>query len=329
MVMTHPLLNVKNLTVSLRSDAKFLTAVEDISFTVDEAETVAIVGESGCGKSVTALSLMRLLPESQARFESGEIRFAEQQILQLSTRELEDIRGRQIAMIFQDPNTSLNPCFSIGDQIAEVFRVHLNMSRSQSFAMAIESLHRVGIHSPEKRVYDYPHQLSGGMKQRVMIAMALACKPRLLIADEPTTSLDVTFQAQILDLLQSLQDEMNMSTLLITHDLGVVAEICDRVIVMYSGQIVEQAAVEEIFDEPLHPYTRGLMDSRITEHHLGHEDLPTIKGTVPSLKDRANQGCSFVGRCPQADQNCHEIKPPRYDFSRSHQVFCHHVRGQR
>src|ERR1700736_3468184 len=290
------LLEVRNLQTHFRTPEGINRAVDGVSFHVDEGETLAIVGESGCGKSVTAMSLMRLIPEPPGKI-AGSVRFQDKDLLQLSEREMRAIRGNDISMIFQEPMTSLNPVLTVGRQIGETLRMHQGLDKQAAEARAIEMLTLVGIPEPARRVREYPHQLSGGMRQRAMIAMALACNPELLIADEPTTALDVTIQAQILDLLRELQDEVGMSILMITHDLGIVAEMADDVAVMYASKVVEYAPVAELFANPLHPYTAGLFKSRPEPGKPKHERLSTIKGMVPSPLHFPS-GCKFHPRCP-------------------------------
>ena len=308
-----PVLSVRNLVTSFRTDRGTVRAVDDVSFDVPEGSTVCVVGESGCGKSVTSLSIMRLLPSPPGRIESGEILFRGQNLLALSEREMRAIRGKKISMIFQEPMTSLNPVYTVGSQIIEAIRLHEPCSRSEARKRAIDMLELVGIPSPETRVDAYPHQLSGGMRQRVMIAMALACQPDLLIADEPTTALDVTIQAQILDLLVRLQKKLGMSIILITHDLGIVAEIADHVVVMYAGRVVEQGSVADIFARPKHPYTRGLLRSvppigRPRGDARRPTRLPTIEGVVPDLA-KLPKGCRFEERCDEREARCREEEP--------------------
>lgn len=321
----RPLLEVRSLVTRFRSDRGSVTAVDGVSLTIDSGKTLGLVGESGCGKSVTSLSILRLIPSPPATIE-GEILFEGKNLLDLSPKDLRAIRGNQISMIFQEPMTSLNPVFTIGDQISEVFRTHRGMTSKESKQMAVEMLRTVKLPSPERRVDEYPHQLSGGMRQRVMIAMALACQPKLLIADEPTTALDVTIQAQILDLISKLQRDLGMSVLLITHDLGVVAEVCTDVIVMYAGKIVEMAPVEVLFSNPSHPYTQGLLRS---SPRLGRrvDVLPTIPGSVPSLLDLP-KGCRFQGRCPHVKEVCRNQDPVlRNSGTSRHAVACWLVGG--
>jgi peptide/nickel transport system ATP-binding protein len=309
-----PLLSVRDLVTAFRTDGGWIRAVDGVSFDVPEGGTVGIVGESGCGKSVTSLSIMRLVPTPPGRIESGQIDYRGKNLLALSEKEMRALRGHKISMIFQEPMTSLNPVYTVGDQIVEVVRLHKPSSRRDARARAIEMLGLVGIPSPETRVDAYPHQLSGGMRQRVMIAMALACEPDLLIADEPTTALDVTIQAQILDLLARLQKKLGMSVVLITHDLGVVAEFAQQIVVMYAGRVVERGAVADVFARPKHPYTRGLLRS---VPPLGQprgdasrpKRLPTIEGVVPDLA-KLPPGCRFEERCSDRDARCKTEEPP-------------------
>ncbi|MFN0122967.1 MAG: ABC transporter ATP-binding protein [Blastocatellia bacterium] len=298
------LLEVNNLRTYFATARGEVRSVDDVSFSVDQGETLSLVGESGCGKSVTALSIMRLVAKP-GRIAGGQIRFAGRNLLEMSESEMRAIRGDDIAMIFQDPMTSLNPVYTVGEQIAEAIRLHRKVSRKEAWNQAIEGMRDVAIPSPETRAASYPHEMSGGMRQRVMIAMALACDPRLLIADEPTTALDVTIQAQILDLLAELQAKRNLGLLLITHDLGVVAEVSDRVAVMYSGKIVEQAAVRDLFASPRHPYTEGLLRAlpRLEEESGGRRRLATIEGVVPNPLSLP-PGCHFAPRCAHAREQC-------------------------
>jgi peptide/nickel transport system ATP-binding protein len=303
-----PLLRVENLGISFHGgDGRTTRAVDGVSFEVKRGRTIGIVGESGCGKSVTSLAIMGLLPARGTSL-TGEVFFEGKDLRQLPPNDLRDLRGNRIAMIFQEPMTSLNPSFTIGDQIMEVVLRHRKVTPAEAKAHAIEMLKRVKIPNPEKRFDDYPHRLSGGMRQRVMIAMALACDPDLLIADEPTTALDVTIQAQVLDLLRALREEAGASIILITHDLGVVAETCDDVAVMYAGQIVEQAPVEELFSFPQHPYTLGLLGS-LPRLDKRREKLSVIEGTVPDMTNPP-VGCRFAARCAFADSACVEKSPP-------------------
>ena len=318
--MSNELLAVSDLSVSFATESGPARVVENISFTVERGRTLGLVGESGCGKSVTAMSIMRLLPSPPSRVESGRILFNGIDLLKLNRTEMRKIRGNRIGMIFQEPMTSLNPTFSIGFQIAEVLRIHLGLDRSRARRRVVALLNRVGIGSPSTRLDQYPHQLSGGLRQRVMIAMALACEPDLLIADEPTTALDVTIQAQILELMIRLQKELNMSILMITHDLGVVAEFCDDVVVMYAGKIVEQASEEEIFENPLHPYTRGLLSS-IPKIGNNKTHLPTIPGMVPAV-DQRPRGCYFAQRCERASDICYHEPPPLKQIKATQRLAC-------
>jgi peptide/nickel transport system ATP-binding protein len=295
-------------------------AVDGVSFAVDGGKTLGIVGESGCGKSVTSLSVMGLLPKTGARVAGGSIRFAGQDLSRLDTEAMSDLRGNRLAMIFQEPMTSLNPAFTIGDQITEGLIRHKGVSAADAREQAIAMLRKVKIPAPEKRIDDYPHQLSGGMRQRVMIAMALACGPELLIADEPTTALDVTVQAQILDLLRELQRDLGTAILLISHDMGVIAEMADEVAVMYAGRIVEKAPVERLFAEPQHPYTIGLLGS-IPRLDVTREHLPAIQGSVPDPMNPP-PGCRFNPRCPFADAECRQAAPELRDVTAGHAVAC-------
>jgi len=302
------LLQVEKLSVSFSTEEGRARVVEEVSFAVPQGRTVGLVGESGCGKSVTAMTLLRLLPSPPSHIDGGRILFDGDDLAQLGERELRRVRGNRVGMVFQEPMTSLNPTLSIGFQIAEVLRLHRGQGGRSARKAAIEILHQVGVGAPERRIDQYPHQLSGGLRQRVMIAMALVCRPALLIADEPTTALDVTIQAQILDLLRRLQAELDMAILLITHDLGVVAEICDEVVVMYAGRIVEQAAVRELFRTPRHPYTCGLLQA-LPRLGGGGRRIPSIPGMVPPPGQRG-AGCTFADRCSRALDRCHSETPP-------------------
>jgi len=302
------ILEVRNLTVSFATEQGHLNVIEEVSFSVEHGGTLGLVGESGCGKSVTAMSIIRLLPSPPSRVESGRILFDGQNLLKLDEAAMRAVRGNRIGMIFQEPMTSLNPTFSIGFQIAEVLRIHRGFGLRQARDRCVELLGMVGIGSPGARLDQYPHQLSGGLRQRVMIAMAIACGPALLIADEPTTALDVTIQAQILDLLVRLQKELEMSILMITHDLGVVAEFCDHVVVMYAGMIAEKAPVDQIFSRPRHPYTRGLLAS-VPQIGKKRAQLPTIPGMVPGIAERP-EGCYFAQRCERVTDICWRTIPP-------------------
>jgi peptide/nickel transport system ATP-binding protein len=307
--MSSPLLEVTDLRTYFHTDAGTAKAVDGVSFHVDAGEVLGIVGESGCGKSVTSLSVMQLIPRPPGEILDGSsIRFRGDELVGAGERRMRDIRGNDIAMIFQEPMTSLNPVFTVGDQIAEALRLHLAMDRKAARERAVEMLRLVGIPNAGERADDYPHQLSGGQRQRVMIAMALACEPDLLIADEPTTALDVTIQAQILDLLAELRARLGMAVILITHDLGVVAEVCDRVVVMYAGQVVEHGRVAEIFSNPRHPYTEGLLKA-VPRLGVRQDKLAVIPGTVPSPVAWP-VGCRFHARCPYGWDRCVREEPP-------------------
>lgn len=322
--MSDILLEVQNLKTRFKTDDGSFYAVDDVSFNVKKGQTLGIVGESGCGKSVTSLSIMRLI-QKPGSIEAGKILFKGKDLLGLSDDKMRDIRGNEIAMIFQEPMTSLNPVYTIGDQIEEAILLHQKeLNKEQARARAIDMLRIVGIPAPEKRFFEYPHQLSGGMRQRVMIAMAISCNPELLIADEPTTALDVTIQAQILDLMRKLQKDFNAGMILITHDLGVVAEMCQEVAVMYAGRVVEYGTVEDIFYRPKHHYTKGLLDS-IPHFETGQrlESLRTIKGMVPSLYNLP-KGCRFADRCPAAQDDCRASYPSLENLRGIHKVACYH-----
>ncbi|WP_411504212.1 ABC transporter ATP-binding protein [Brevibacillus centrosporus] len=315
------ILDVKDLHVSFHTYAGEVKAVRGVNFHVNRGEAVAIVGESGCGKSVTAQTLMKLIPMPPGDIKKGEILFNGEDIVKKSNKEMEGIRGKEIGMIFQDPMTSLNPTMTIGSQITEGLVKHQNMSRTAARDRAIELLTMVGIPQPEKRIEQYPHEFSGGMRQRAMIAIALACSPKLLIADEPTTALDVTIQAQILDLMKDLQKKTGTSIILITHDLGVVAEMCDRVIVMYAGKVIETGTVDDIFYNPQHPYTKGLLRSVPRLDLNRDEPLTPIFGTPPDLL-RPPVGCGFTARCESAMRVCQEIDPDLTEVSTSQRAAC-------
>ena len=323
--MPDALLHVDDLHTHFFTLDGVTRAVDGVDLAVHAGETVGIVGESGCGKSVTALSIMRLLPAKLGRVVAGTIHFDGQDLLALSEAEMREIRGNRIAMVFQEPMTSLNPVLTIGDQIAEAVMIHQKKSRSDAMAHAIEMLRLVRIPDAERRVRDYPHQFSGGMRQRVMIAMALCCNPKLLIADEPTTALDVTIQAQILRLMLELKGRFGAAVMLITHDLGVVAETCQRVMVMYAGRKVEEAPVLELFDRPMHPYTRGLMASipRRRQQQSARR-LREIPGIVPSLREPI-AGCLFAPRCGFATDRCRSEAPPLMERASGHRAACWHV----
>ena len=318
------ILDVRNLKTVFFTPSGLFKAVDDVSFNVRRGETLAIVGESGCGKSVSALSIMRLVPDPPGRIVGGAVTLEGTDLLTLDEEEMRGIRGNRMSMIFQEPMTSLNPVMRIGDQITEAVRLHQNKTAKQAWARAVEMLRLVRIPEPERRAREYPHQLSGGMRQRAMIAMALACRPALLIADEPTTALDVTIQAQILALIVDLQKELGTGLILITHDLGVVAQTAQRVIVMYAGRKVEEASVDDLFADPRHPYTRGLMASMPAVISLGAKTdvrLAEIPGMVPSLTNLP-QGCAFAPRCALAIERCRQEYPPLQDFGGQHRAAC-------
>lgn len=324
--MEQPLLDIRSLETQFFTDDGLARAVDGVSYSLAKGETVGVVGESGCGKSVTALSVLRLIPNPPGRIVGGEIMFEGTNLLDLSPAEMRRLRGNDISMIFQEPMTSLNPVFTIGNQIGEAVRLHQGLSTKEATNKAIEMLTLVGIPEPARRVHEYPHQLSGGMRQRAMIAMALSCNPKVLIADEPTTALDVTIEAQILDLMRNLQSELGTAVILITHDLGVVAEMARKVVVMYAGKVVEQAPVETIFAEPNHPYTQGLLNS-LPNAELGavsggqKRRLQEIPGIVPSLLNLP-QGCKFASRCPKAMAVCEEKEPPLEQVGAEHLSAC-------
>jgi len=319
------LLDVKQLKTWFQTEKGSVAAVDGVSFHVHAGEFVGIVGESGCGKSVTTQSVMRLLDEKRKVHYEGEVVYRGENLLKLPPSRMRAIRGNEISMIFQDPMSSLNPVFTIGKQIIETIRLHERVSRKEAKARAIELLRLTGIPAPEQRLNEYPHQLSGGMRQRVMIAIALACRPSLLIADEPTTALDVTIQAQILDLLGDLNKQYQMSVILITHDLGVVAEVCKRVMVMYLGQVVEEAPVAELFANPQHPYTKSLMKAVPSLDSDRNEPLSVIEGSVPTLHD-VPKGCRFAPRCALADERCRsDVPPPVVQVGALHSARCWHA----
>lgn len=319
------LLNVNNLVTEFDTDEGRVRAVDNISFELYEGETLGIVGESGCGKSVTALSIMRLLPQPMGQIAGGEVLMRGKDLTRLPIKDMEKIRGASIGMVFQEPMTALNPVHTIGRQLAEVLLLHKKISKHDALRESVELLDLVGIPSPDIRIGEFPHQLSGGMRQRVVIAMALACKPALLIADEPTTALDVTIQAQILDLIKQLQTEMGMSVILITHDLGVIAETCQRVVVMYAGKVVEQGTVYQLFDTPRHPYTKGLLNSIPRLDSAPKSRLNVIDGMVPGLLDLP-VGCRFENRCPYRIARCSEAHPPIERVEEMHEVSCYRWR---
>lgn len=315
------LLQVKNLRTYFFTEDGVVPAVDGVSFHINAGETLGVVGESGCGKSVTSISILRLVPNVSGKImEGSEILFEGNDLLKLTEKEMRKVRGNDISMIFQEPMTSLNPVMKIGKQLSEVLKLHQNKSAEEARGIAVEMLTLVGIPRPEKIIDEYPHSLSGGMRQRVMIAMALACNPKLLIADEPTTALDVTIQAQILNLMRKLKTEFNASVMLITHNLGVVAETCQRVIVMYAGKVVEEGSVFEIFEEPKHPYTQGLLRS-IPSLDGGHQALDSIPGSVPNPLNMP-KGCRFAPRCVKAMPMCHEKQPELTVFGEERTVRC-------
>ena len=316
----EPLLDVRGLVTEFHSSEGVFKAVDGVSFSVARGETLGIVGESGCGKSVTSLSVMGLIPRPPGKIPAGEIVFEGRDLLTLSSRQMRDVRGNDISMIFQEPMTSLNPVYTVGQQIMEGILLHEDISEAEARARAIEMLRLVRIPSPEGRVDDYPHQMSGGMRQRVMIAMALACNPKLLIADEPTTALDVTIQAQILDLMRDLRERTGTAIMLITHDLGVIAELADRVVVMYAGKVVEEARVGDLFTDPQHPYTLGLLGS-IPKMDVDEVRLATIEGSVPNPYNMP-AGCKFNPRCPFADDKCRQEVPALIEVKPGHKVAC-------
>ncbi|HLQ72910.1 MAG TPA: ABC transporter ATP-binding protein [Bacillota bacterium] len=316
------LLEVNNLKVHFRSGKKTVRAVDGISFKLGKKENLGIVGESGSGKSVTATALMRLIPSPPGKIADGEIIFEGENILKYSNRKMRDIRGNEISMIFQDPTTSLNPVYTVGNQLLEAIQTHQQLSKKDAQEKAVEMLELVGIPEARRRLKMYPHEFSGGMRQRVMIAIALSCNPKLLIADEPTTALDVTVQAQILELMKKLQDEIDTSIIMITHDLGVVWELCDNVLVMYAGHMVESGPVQSLHSNPLHPYTWGLLDSQITSETESDELLRTVPGAPPNLMTEL-PGCPFADRCVYAQDICREKKPEMLEVEENHFVACH------
>ncbi len=318
---TAPLLRVKNLQTGFKIEGDYYNAVEGVSFDVKRKQIVGVVGESGCGKSVMSLSIMQLLPNGIGKIRGGEIEFEGENIAKLSDKRMNSIRGKDISMIFQEPMTSLNPVFTIGYQIEEVILNHEDLTKKEARLRSVSLLKQVGIPRAEQIVNEYPHQLSGGMRQRVMIAMAIACQPKLLIADEPTTALDVTVQAQILELMKGIQEANDMSIILITHDLGVVAEICDVVLVMYAGKIVERAQVDELFANPKHPYTDLLMKA-IPKMDEEIEKLATIEGLVPSVINMPQVGCRFANRCPKAMPECLTVTPQLGEVAKGHEAAC-------
>ena len=317
--MDEPLLEVEGLCVNFKIGKRSVPAVEDVSFTLYRGETLGIVGESGCGKSVTANSIMGLLPKYTGKITGGSVKLKGRELTTMTEKQQREVRGKEIAMIFQEPMTSLNPVYTIGAQMVEMARAHSKISRKEALEQSLEMLRRVEIPEPEQRLHEYPHQLSGGMRQRVMIAMAMMCNPDVLIADEPTTALDVTIQAQILDLMGSLKEKYHTAIMLITHDMGVVAESTDKVLVMYAGQVVEQNSTKNIFTHPLHPYTQGLLKA-IPRPDEEVETLYTIPGRVPTLEEMPS-GCRFAARCPYATETCIASAPPLITHSEG-QVRC-------
>lgn len=316
------LLKITSLSTHFKTPSGVVKAVDGVSLNARQGEVLGIVGESGCGKSVLALSILRLLPMPPAFFAEGEILFEGNNLLDITNEEMRGIRGNRISMIFQEPMTALNPVFTVGNQLSEVYRVHRNMPYKQAFEKSVGILEKVGIPAPDSRVHEYPHQLSGGLRQRVMIAMALACRPKLLIADEPTTALDVTIQAQILDLMIKLKDDLGTAIVMITHDLGVIAETTDSVMVMYTGKVMETASTVDLFDNPLHPYTKGLLRA-IPSATAANEDteLYEITGRVPSLLDLP-PGCKFNNRCPEVEDICRKKEPELRKIDSRHNVAC-------
>jgi oligopeptide transport system ATP-binding protein len=323
-VSTEPLLAVDNLHVEFKTRQGLVRAVNGVSYALSAGETLAVLGESGSGKSVTAQAIMGILDMPPARIPKGEVRFHGTDMLKLSEEARTQIRGQRIAMVFQDALSALNPVFTVGWQIAEMFRVHKGVSKKVGYAKAVELMDRVRIPAAKERVHDYPHQFSGGMRQRIMIAMSIALDPEVLIADEPTTALDVTVQAQIMELLAELQRESNMGLILITHDLGVVADVADKIAVMYAGRIVEHALVHDLYSTPAHPYSKGLLES-IPRVDLKGQDLYAIKGLPPNLLDMPT-GCSFHPRCPYRKDNCVTDVPPLYEISGTRSSACHYFR---
>ena len=320
----EPLLQVENLVVHYTAGEEVIEAVNDVSFTLEKGETIGLVGETGAGKTTIVKSILRILPDPPAKVKSGKIYFEGKELLGLGEHQMRKIRGSQIAMIFQDPMTALNPVFTVGDQISEALRLHQKISKKEAYTKVCEMLEMVGI--PAERYGEYPHQFSGGMKQRVVIAMALSCNPALLLADEPTTALDVTIQAQVLSMMNRLKKELGTSVIMITHDLGIVAEVCDRVAVVYAGEIVEMGGREHIFDNALHPYTEGLFDS-IPSLTGDETRLRPIKGLPPNPADLP-KGCKFAPRCPYATEACSQAEPPLREVEPGHLVRCIQRKGE-
>ena len=326
---SNTVLEIRNLRTYFFTKRGIAKAVDGVSLKIHKKETVGLVGESGCGKTVTSLSVLQLIPNPPGKIVEGEVLFKNKDLLKLSNDEIRKIRGKKISMIFQEPLTSLNPVFTIGNQLSECFILHQNMNKKEALQQSIEILRLVGIPTPEKRISDYPHQLSGGMQQRVMIAMALSCNPELLIADEPTTALDVTIQAQILDLINQLKERLGTSIIMVTHNLGLVAEMADRVVVMYAGKIIEEGNVVDIFKNPLHPYTKGLLNSiphieKYTKKGMNKKRLQEIKGVVPNLY-ALPRGCLFNPRCPMATGKCSKEEPNLVDIGNGHRCSCWRV----
>ncbi len=320
MSQRNTLLSIKNLSVEFQTVEGTVHAINELNYSLDEGETLGIVGESGSGKSVSSLGIMKLIPNPPGKIVNGEIVYNGKDLVKISEKEMEKIRGDEISMIFQEPMTSLNPIITCGKQIAESLRLHRGLHKKEAMKEAIEIMRAVGIANPGKRVNEYPHQMSGGMRQRVMIAMALACKPKILICDEPTTALDVTIQAQILDLIRGLNKETQTAVIMITHDLGVVSELCERVIVMYTGRIVEEASSVELFKNPLHPYTVGLI-SAIPQITKERKPLSTIEGVVPNPTEKI-EGCSFWPRCKYVTEQCKTKEPPMVQIDAKRKVRC-------
>jgi oligopeptide/dipeptide ABC transporter ATP-binding protein len=322
--VTQNTLSIENLRTYFYIPEGVVRAVDNVSFSVGKGRTLGVLGESGCGKSVTALSAMRLIAQPPGKIVSGRIMFKGDDLLGISDAKMRQMRGNRMAMIFQEPMTSLNPVYTVGNQIAEAYEIHQNLSGTEALEKAAEMLDLVGIPSPQKRLHEYPHQLSGGMRQRTMIAMALACGPDLLFADEPTTALDVTIQAQILDLMLDLQEKLGMAIIMITHDLGVIADVSDEVVVMYAGQVMESITIDQLFTDSRHPYTQGLMASVPKlgqKFELGKQKLSEIPGMVPSLINRP-RGCTFEPRCTHSTEKCRQEKPPVFGLAEDHQVRC-------
>jgi len=323
MISSEPILEINGLVVAFDTDNGPVRAVDDVSFSLKAGQVLGIAGESGCGKSVTALSIIRLLPTPLSHVLKGSIFYHGRDLLTLPIEKIHGIRGKKISMIFQEPMTALNPVHAIGRQLIEVYALHFpKMTMTQKGRAAVDMLTRVGIPDPGRVMDKYPHQLSGGMRQRVMIAMALACEPDILIADEPTTALDVTVQAQIMDLILELKERIKMSVILITHDLGVIAENCDQVVVMYAGRVAEQAKAGPLFRDPLHPYTQGLLASIPSRAQIAKTRLPTIRGTVPPLS-KMPQGCRFADRCPRVEPRCRKLIPKQVSIGKERSAACH------